>query len=298
MKTKVGFIGLGNMGLPMALNLLKSNKLNVIGHDININSQKKFKSKGGKILDSLEDLINRVDIIITCLPGPKQITDVAFGKKKIINSLNKKKIWIDCSTNSIGCFNKIKKKLGKRIVNFIDAPISGGNVKAKTGKLSIFVGGKKNTFNKVKTILNLLGKNIYILEKSGAGYAAKIAQVNLCYLNYLSLSEALMIGVKSGIKPKLMLDIIDKSASGGFTSSRYGPNMISGDYDPSFSLGLSYKDLVLADEIIKSKKMNLPIINLATKIYKKALKQYGVNANHLEVIKLIEKSNKLALNKS
>ncbi len=298
MKTKIAFIGLGNMGLPMALNLTKSKKLKVVGYDINIRAQKRFKSKGGKISDSLEDLINSVDVIITCLPGPKQITNVAFGKKRIINNLDKKKIWIDCSTNSTSCFNKIKKKLGDRIVNFIDAPISGGKLKAKSGELSIFVGGKKSTFNKVKMILNLLGKNIYVLETFGAGYAAKIAQVSLCYLNYLSLSEALMIGVKSGIKPKLMLDIIDKSASGGFTSSKYGPHMIDGSYDSSFSLGLSYKDLILANEIIRSKKMDLPVTNLTTKIYNKALKKYGEKVNHLEVVKLIEESNKKVLHKS
>jgi 3-hydroxyisobutyrate dehydrogenase len=144
MKTKIAFIGLGNMGLPMALNLTKSKKFKVVGYDINISSQKKFKSKGGKIADSLEDLINSVDIIITCLPGPKQITDVAFGKKRIINSLDKKKIWIDFSTNSISCFNKIKKKLGNRIINFIDAPISGGNLKAKSNTNQFHVSCKGN----------------------------------------------------------------------------------------------------------------------------------------------------------
>ena len=106
-----------------------------------------------------------------------------------------------------------------------------------------------------------------------------------------------MLGVKSGIRPKTMLEIIDKSASGGYTSTRYGPNMINGDYDPSFFLGLSMKDINLANEIIKYQKLNLPIMNLTSKIYKQALKKYGPKSNHLKVIKLLEQNNKLTFSK-
>ena len=292
----IGFIGLGKMGMPMALNLNKSKKINLKGFDTNKKIIKQFNSFGGKSSSSLQEIIKFSDILISCLPGPKQIKSIAIGKKKIIDNLSNK-IWIDCSTNSLSCYNLLKKKLGKNLKNFIDAPISGGNLKAKTGELSIFIGGSKKLYKKTQAIFNILGKNLYFLGVGGAGYAAKISQVSLCYLNYLSLSEALMLGVKSGIKPKTMLQIIDKSASGGYTSTRYGPDMINGSYDPSFSLGLSFKDLKLAQEIINLKKIKLPIINLTTKIYSKALKIYGSNANHLKVIKLLENQNKLKLSK-
>jgi len=292
----IGFIGLGKMGMPMALNLNKSKKINLKGFDTNKKIIKQFNSFGGKSSSSLQEIIKFSDILISCLPGPKQIKSIAIGKKKIIDNLSNK-IWIDCSTNSLSCYNLLKKKLGKNLKNFIDAPISGGNLKAKTGELSIFIGGSKKLYKKTQTIFNILGKNLYFLGISGAGYAAKISQVSLCYLNYLSLSEALMLGVKSGIKPKTMLQIIDKSASGGYSSTRYGPDMINGSYDPSFSLGLSFKDLKLAQEIINLKKIKLPITNLTTKIYSKALKIYGSNANHLKVIKLLENQNKLKLSK-
>ena len=252
---KIGFIGLGNMGMPMALNLHKSKKIDLLGYDVSAKSLKQFKSKKGKATNSLEELIKFSDVIITCVPGPKQIKALSIGKGKIIDQLGNNKIWIDCSTNSLTCFNLLKQKLSKKINQFVDATISGGNLKAQSGDLSIFIGGNKKTVNKLKFVFNILGKNIYYLNKPGAGYAAKIAQVSLCYLNYLSLSESLMLGVKSGIKPKTMLEIIDKSASGGYTSTRYGPNMINGDYDPSFFLGLSMKDLNLANEIIKLQKL-------------------------------------------
>ena len=293
---KIGFIGLGNMGMPMALNLSKSKKINLIGFDINNHLIQKFKKANGKTATNLIDVFN-CDIIISCLPGPKQVKQVAFGKNKLIENLTSKKIWIDCSTNSIGCFNFLKKKMGNKIKYFIDAPISGGNLKAKSGELSMFIGGSKKLYKKTSSIFKMLGKNLYFLERHGAGYAAKIAQVSLCYLNYLSLSEALMLGTKSGIKPQMMLQIIDKSASGGFTSYRYGPDMINGSYDPSFTLGLSFKDLKLAKEIINLKNIKLPITNLTTSIYSKAVKKYGSGANHLKAIKLLENQNKLIFHK-
>ena len=204
---KIGFIGLGNMGMPMALNLHKSKKIDLLGYDVSAKSLKKFKSKKGKATSTLEDLIKFSDVIITCVPGPKQIKALSIGKGKIIDQLGNNKIWVDCSTNSLTCFNLLKQKLSKKINQFVDATISGGNLKAQSGDLSIFIGGNKKTVNKLKFVFNILGKNIYYLNKPGAGYAAKIAQVSLCYLNYLSLSESLMLGVKSGIKPKTMLEI-------------------------------------------------------------------------------------------
>ena len=294
---KVGFIGLGNMGLPMAINLSKSKKIDLLGYDVNKSSIKKLTSKKAKATSSLDEVIKFADVIITCVPGPKQIKQLSIGKNKIIDKLGKNKVWIDCSTNSLNCFNLLKQKLKSKINRFIDATISGGNLKAASGELSIFIGGNSKISKKLSYVFKILGTNLYYLNKPGAGYAAKIAQVSLCYLNYLSLSESLMLGVKSGIKPKTMLEIIDKSASGGYTSTRYGPNMINGDYDPSFFLGLSMKDLNLANEIIKLQKLNLPILNLTSKIYKKALKKYGPNSNHLKVIKLMEQNNKLTFAK-
>ena len=136
---KIGFIGLGNMGMPMALNLHKSKKIDLLGYDVSPISLKQFKSKKGNATSSLEDLIKFSDVIITCVPGPKQIKALAIGKNKIIDQLVKNKIWIDCSTNSLTCFNLLKQKLSKKINQFVDATISGGNLKAQSGDLSISV---------------------------------------------------------------------------------------------------------------------------------------------------------------
>ena len=154
---KIAFIGLGNMGMPMALNLNKSKKIQLVGFDISNHSVQKFKKSKGKVVNTLDEAFNS-DIIISCLPGPKQIKQIAVGKNKLIEKLSKNKIWIDCSTNSISCFNFLQKKLGKKINQFIDAPISGGNIKAKSGELSMFIGGSRKLYKKTGFIFKILGK--------------------------------------------------------------------------------------------------------------------------------------------
>ena len=116
---KIGFIGLGNMGMPMALNLHKSKKIDLLGYDVSPKSLKQFKSKKGNTTNSLEELIKFSDVIITCVPGPKQIKALSIGKNKIIDQLVKNKIWIDCSTNSLTCFNLLKQKLNKKLINLL-----------------------------------------------------------------------------------------------------------------------------------------------------------------------------------
>ena len=155
----IGFIGLGNMGMPMALNLHKSKRIDLLGYDVSPKSLKEFKSKKGKATSSLDELIKFSDVIITCVPGPKQIKALSIGKGKIIDQLGNNKIWIDCSTNSLTCFNLLKQKLSKKINQFVDATISGGNLKAQSGDLSIFIGGNKKTVNKLKFVFNILGKD-------------------------------------------------------------------------------------------------------------------------------------------
>ena len=150
----------------------------LVGFDISNHSVQKFKKSKGKVVNTLDEAFNS-DIIISCLPGPKQIKQIAVGKNKLIEKLSKNKIWIDCSTNSISCFNFLQKKLGKKINQFIDAPISGGNIKAKSGELSMFIGGSRKLYKKTGFIFKILGKNLYYLGEYGAGYAAKIAQVSL-----------------------------------------------------------------------------------------------------------------------
>jgi 3-hydroxyisobutyrate dehydrogenase-like beta-hydroxyacid dehydrogenase len=130
-----------------------------------------------------------------------------------------------------------------------------------------------------------------LLGAHGAGYSAKIAQVVLCYLHSLALSEALMLGVKGGVEPRQMLDIIQHSTGSSYVADRYGPPILNGDYDPSFTVGLAHKDMKLALEMAASLGIRLPLCELTTDTYARASKTYGFDANHLRAVRLLEEDN-------
>lgn len=142
---------------------------------------------------------------------------------------------------------------------FLDSPVSGGDEGARAGSLSIYVGGDKAVYKQHAAVYDVIGDNITYLGKSGAGYAAKISQVILCYLHSIALSEALMLGVKAGIDATEMLHIIQNSTGRSYVADRYGPPVLRGDYDPSFALGLALKDMKLAMELADTLDITLPM---------------------------------------
>ncbi|MGI9317343.1 MAG: NAD(P)-dependent oxidoreductase, partial [bacterium] len=176
-------------------------------------------------------------------------------------------------------------------INFLDAPVSGGDEGARAGTLTILVGGAQPVFDKHLPILQLIGENIRFLGNNGAGYSAKIAQVVLCYLHSLALSEALMLGVKGGVDKQQMLSIIQNSTGKSYVADRYGPPILNGDYDPSFTVGLAHKDMKLALEMAEELGISLPMCDLTTETYARAIDKYGYDANHLKAVRLLEELN-------
>jgi 3-hydroxyisobutyrate dehydrogenase-like beta-hydroxyacid dehydrogenase len=144
-------------------------------------------------------------------------------------------------------------------------------------------------------VLKVIGEGITHLGPSGAGYSAKIAQVILCYLHSLALSEALMLGIKGGVEASQMLSIIQNSTGKSYVADRYGPAILNGDYDPSFTVGLAHKDMKLAQEMAENLGINLPMCNLTTDTYARAIDQYGFDANHLKAVRLLEEDNQTFL---
>lgn len=176
-------------------------------------------------------------------------------------------------------------------IEFLDAPVSGGDEGARAGSLSIYVGGETSAYQANQAIFQCVGGDIQYLGHSGAGYAAKISQVVLCYLHSIALSEALMLGVKAGVNASDMLRIIQNSTGRSYVADRYGPPILNGDYDPSFALGLALKDMRLAMELASTLEITLPMSQLVTDIYQTACDTYGEDANHLIAVKLLEEAS-------
>jgi len=287
----IGFIGLGVMGNPMAENLVRNGQHQVKVFDIDLARSDNLVALGALRADSLVDAVEDADIVMTSLPGPRQIEAVAFADDGLFANLKADVTWIELSTNNLEVAAKIKSSADTTGIQILDAPVSGGDEGARAGNLTILVGGEKTVFDFCLPILEIIGERITLLGPHGAGYSAKIAQVVLCYLHSLALSEAMMLGVRGGVDPAQMLSIIQNSTGKSYVADRYGPPILNGDYDPSFTVGLAHKDMKLAREMAQNLGISLPMCDLTTDTYARAIETYGFEANHLKAVRLLEEDN-------
>ncbi|UTW06982.1 NAD(P)-dependent oxidoreductase [Pseudomonas benzenivorans] len=287
---KIAFIGLGNMGAPMAANLVKAGfDLNV--HDVDRSKAEPLLQAGAHWADSIQAAVSEADVVMTSLPSPAIIKQVASGADGLIALMRQGAIWIELSTNNLEVWREVRTLADAKQIRTLDAPISGGAEGAAAGTLTVLVGGDQATFEQCQPIFAAIGKRIDYLGEAGAGYVAKIAQVVLCYLHSVALSEALMLGVKGGVPADKMLAIIQNSTGRSYVADRYGPSILNGDYDPTFELGLALKDMRLTLELAGQVAAELPMCEQVEKVYARAVEQFGGKAPHLMAVKLLEQAN-------
>ncbi|WP_405278906.1 NAD(P)-dependent oxidoreductase [Cobetia sp. Ld8] len=287
---KIAFIGLGNMGAPMAANLVKAGfDLNV--HDVDHNKAESLVQAGAHWADSIQAAVSEADVVMTSLPSPAIIKQVASAEDGLIAHIREGAIWIELSTNNLDVWRDVRELAVAKQVRTLDAPISGGAEGAAAGTLTVLVGGDQATFDECQQIFSAIGKRIDYLGEAGAGYVAKIAQVVLCYLHSVALSEALMLGVKGGVPADKMLAIIQNSTGRSYVADRYGPSILNGDYDPTFELGLALKDMRLTLELAGQVMAELPMCRHVEQMYGQAVDQFGGKAPHLMAVKLLEQAN-------
>ena len=287
----IGFIGLGIMGKPMVKNLLNSN------YHINFFARKKsvikeIKKIGGNFNSSISDISKNSQIIITNLPDSNDVIEVILSKNGLLKNITKGSIIIDMSTISPDSTIYIAKELKKKGVFFIDAPVSGGEIGAISGELSIMVGGEKKAFNHIKPILNILGKNITYIGKSGSGQITKACNQILVAETMVAVSEIFLLARKAGCDLKL----IRKALMGGFGYSKildiHGLRMIDKNYTPGFKASLHLKDLNIALKIAKKLKLKLNGAAYVNKLMKLAIHRKLNNKDSSVINKIIEEHNK------
>ena len=263
-KNKVGFIGLGIMGKPMVINLIK-NDIEVYFFARKRRLIDEISRIGGKFIPNPCDISQFTKIFITNLPNTKDVENIVVGKNGIINNLQTGSIVIDMSTISPEGTRYINDKLRIKKSHLIDAPVSGGEAGAKSGKLSIMVGGNKSAYLKIKFILSILGSKITYLGKSGSGQVCKACNQILVAQTIQSISEIITIAKKSDINPM----IIREALLAGYAKSKilevHGKRMITSDYKPGFKLSLHHKDLRIAKNLIKGMGLNLKGLNQVQK---------------------------------
>ena len=256
----VGFIGLGIMGAPMAANLQGG------GHKLYLHDIKKppqvLVDGGATACASAAEVAKRSDIIIIMVPDTPHVEAALFGENGVADGLSSGKIVVDMSSISPMATKEFAKKINKVGCEYLDAPVSGGEVGAKAASLTIMVGGPETAFNKVKPLFDLMGKNITLVGGNGDGQTTKVANQIIVALNIQAVAEALLFASKAGADPAK----VRQALMGGFAASRilevHGERMVKRTFNPGFRIELHQKDLNLALQGAKSLGLSLP--NTAT----------------------------------
>jgi 3-hydroxyisobutyrate dehydrogenase len=276
MSELIAFIGVGNMGLPMAENLMKSGK-KIKVFDVSKKTLDIAREKKLDVVDDFNELITKeVSTVITMLPEGKQSKEVFLGENGIINKVSKNCLLIDCSTIDIQTSKEIGKKATESGIKMIDAPVSGGVMGAQKATLNIMVGGTKEAFELALPSLKIMGKNIFHAGELGSGNGAKICNNMSLGITMIAASESLMLAKRLNIDIKKVHEIMKNASGNSWPISVYPPlpGLIEGTpssnkYRPGFSAGMMNKDLKLAKECAKSVDAETPLGKMALEIYNK-----------------------------
>ncbi len=288
---RVAVIGLGNMGAPMARNVLGAG-FDTVVFDLDPAKVGALVDAGAAAATDLAAAVTGADVVLTSLPGPAQVRAVAI---EIVPMMRPGAIWADLSTNDLECGRFVVDLAGAHGVAVLDAPVTGGVEGAAAGDLVVLVGGEPEVHEACAPVLAAIGSRFDLLGPHGAGYVAKIAQVMLCYLHSVCLTEALVLGAKGGVDPSKMLDIIRHSTGRSYVADRYGPEIIDGGYDPTFDLTLAAKDLRLAMHLADDVGATIPFAGSVRDFYDAAEATFGPHAPHLMAVRSIEDANGLIL---
>ncbi len=282
----VGFIGLGIMGKPMVANLIKG------GHTLFLASRsgvpQELTAAGGKSCASAKEVAQKADIIITMVPDTPDVEKVLFGKDGVAEGLSAGKIVVDMSSISPIETKIFAKRIRKAGADYVDAPVSGGEVGAKNAALTIMVGASEAVFAKVKPLFDLMGKNITLVGEVGAGQICKVCNQIIVALNIEAVGEALLLASKAGVDPGK----VRQALMGGFASSRvlevHGERMVKRTFDPGFRIELHQKDLNLALSSARALKMSLPNTATAQELFSACQAQGGGKWDHSAMVKALE----------
>jgi 3-hydroxyisobutyrate dehydrogenase len=294
MSDVIAFIGVGNMGNPMAENLLKAGK-KIKVFDVSKEMLAKAKEKNLETTDNLDSLITKeVTTIITMLPEGKHSKEIYLGDNGIINKVSKDCLLIDCSTIDINTSKEIGEYAEKKGIMMIDAPVSGGVMGAQKATLNIMVGGSKQAFDKALPILKIMGKNIYHAGEIGSGNGAKICNNMSLGITMIAASESLMLAKRLNIDIKKVHEIMKNASGNSWPISVYPPlpGLIEGtpsnnNYKPGFSAGMMNKDLKLANDCAKNVNASTPLGQMALEIYSKFCEDGNATKDFSAISKVI-----------
>lgn len=277
--SKIAFIGLGHMGLPMACNLVKAGH-EVSGFDLVPSALEQLVAAGGKASTSARDAIEGVQIVVSMLPASRHVEGLYLGDDGLLAYIQAGSLVLECSTIAPDAARKVHAAAAQMGIEMLDAPVSGGTAGAAAGTLTFMTGGAAATLEKAREILAAMGKNIFHAGPAGAGQVAKVCNNQLLAVHMLGTAEAMALGVANGLDPSALAEIMRQSSGGNWSLEKYNPwpgvmenAPASHDYSGGFATELMTKDLGLAQEAAQSTGSSTPMGSLALQLYRLMIKQ-------------------------
>ena len=285
----IGFIGLGKMGFPMARRLIEA-KHQLIVYDSRREAMDKLVAMGAQAASSPKDVADRTETVLASLPSLQISLEVATGKDGVIEGKRVKRL-VDLSTTGSQMAVRIHDSLAKKNIQQIDSPVSGGVGGAEKGTLAVMVSGPRQEFELLKPALSVIGKVFFISEKPGAGQTMKLANNYLSATAMVATSEAVVMGVKAGLDPGVMIDVIN-SGSGLNTASRdkFPKSVLPRSFDFGFATGLMVKDVRLCLEEMKGMGLSMEVAEAVGRLWEVVIKEMGPDSDFTSAIKPIEKA--------
>ena len=285
--TKIGFIGLGIMGLPMSKNLLKAG-YELVVHDVNREPVQELVAAGAQEAFSPQEVAQESAVIITMLPDSPYVELVALGPDGLAKGVSAGDIFVDMSTIAPSVAVRVAEALAQKGVCCLDAPVSGGDVGAVNASLSIMVGGDTATFDEVYPMFEALGQTVTLCGPNGAGQTVKACNQIQVALNFAGMAEALVLGAKAGVDPAIIVQVL----SGGYAQSRVmdvrGPRAIRGDFQPGFKSRFHFKDLNIILKTGLDYGVPLPVTGLVHELFAAMLAAGRGDLDHSGIITVLE----------
>ena len=269
---QIGFVGMGIMGSPMALNLLKA------GYDVTVWNRTRAKCEearaaGATIADTLADLASACDLIFICVADTPDVEAVLFGEGGLAEGLAPGKIVVDHSTISPEATVTFAERIRSLGAEYLDAPVSGGQLGAINATLAIMVGGEEAVFKQVRPYFDAMGRNVVYCGAQGNGQRVKAVNQVICALNILACSEGMLFAKQMGLDLDTVHQVVSSGAAGSWMLSNLGPKMIAGDFAPGFMISLQAKDLGIASATMDTLPAAYEGTELTTRLFAKAVEE-------------------------
>ncbi len=291
-KPKIGFIGLGIMGKPMAGHLIDAG-YELVVHNRNRDAVDELVGKGAIEAHSGKEVAEQSDIVITMLPDSPDVESVALGEGGIIEGAHEGLIFVDMSTIAPSVTTQVGEVLAEKSVQSLDAPVSGGDIGAQNATLSIMVGGDEDTFNTVKPLFDVMGQSAILCGPLGAGQTVKACNQILVAVTIAGVSEALTMGTKAGVDPIKIVQVLSGGLARCGVLENRGERMVNGDFDPGFRIRLHYKDLNIIQKTSNDFGVPLPVTSEVFELFKTAMIKGRGELDHSGLLTVIEEMSNI-----